>query len=163
MTGEKQQHADSPVAILQQRKTRAGSRPVFLCKFVPKGASRIGQEVIHDARLSCPERCTGQTTAFRGGHRGCVAAALHAVVVQPFRCSDSKELPIGVHKRDGRGGEGSSQHRGFAHQFEQLCPRFDPHDRFVGRAEGFKHLRQAVLLFLGFCLFVGPIEVPQGE
>ena len=72
-------------------------------------------------------------------------------------------LTRGLGKRDGCGGERSSEDRGLAHQFEQLCPRLGPHDRFIGRAEGFKHPRQAILLLLGFRFFVGPIEISQGE
>ena len=37
--GKKQQHADGLAAVLQQRKTRAGSRSVLPCKVMPMGGS----------------------------------------------------------------------------------------------------------------------------
>jgi len=49
------------------------------------------------------------------------------------------------------------------HQFEQLHPRLGPHDRFIGRTEGFKHPCQTILLFLCLRFFVRTIEIYQGE
>src|SRR6202035_4015180 len=63
--GKKQQNADSPAAVLQQRKTCAGPGAVFPCEVMPMRGTRIAEIVVHDAGLARPERDAGQAPALR--------------------------------------------------------------------------------------------------
>ncbi len=90
-------------------------------------------------------------------------AAPHTLVIQALGRGNPQILALGVNQRDRCGGEHSSQYGGLAHQFEQLRTRLDANDRLIGRAEGFEHSGEPLLLLFGPCLFVGAIEIFQRE
>jgi hypothetical protein len=112
-------------------------------------------------QVARPERGAGQAPALRVISGGGVATILHAVVVQAVGRGDAERLATRLDQRDGRRREHSAQHRGLAHQFEQLRPRLDPHDGFVGGPQRLQHPGQAILLPLGPGFFVNAIEILQ--
>jgi hypothetical protein len=158
--GVEDKHSLRALAI-KQRQDRGRSYAGTAGALVPGPGSLVGQEVLGDARLPGPERVASQAAPFRQRFRSRKLQVPHLVRVWSVRGNDTKEFGIGFGEGNRRGVELCAMHRGLTDQFEELCPRLGPHDRFVGRTESCEHPRQTLLLFISFRVLLCAVEIVE--
>src|ERR1700738_5603224 len=126
-------------------------------------AALVSQIVVADAGLPRTERGAAEPASLRMRRIDRDLYLYRRLRRRPRRGHDVEKITARTGQIDAGRGELAATRGGLAHQFEQLFPGFGPHDGFVGGAPRREPSGQPLLLFLGFRLFVGAIEVFERE